>query len=310
MDIQTSSEFVSLISDTTFKYFMKNDITRKWLLEIINKKTGIDLFDYMLVDNESNTGNNVKDYRMDLVFKKEDNVVIVEMNGKNESQSLKGRYYLYRIAGSRFNSGEMYKNTNTKLIMFNNYRNSAFKNLNLANYRLNDRDNNLELEDIEIYEIYLPNYHKMCYDKCDEIEKRLWLFNCNSYEEMRKNKLSEEDKAIIDELERLSMDSDFIHNYDHDKVDEMLNRTILENETRKAREEARKEGLEEGRQEGIKEGIEEGRQEGIREGIEEGSQNKTISIAKNLLNLNISIEDISKSTGLSLEEIEHLKELD
>ena len=43
------------------------------------------------------------------------------------------------------------------------------------------------------------------------------------------------------------------------------------------------------------------------EGMEQGSLSKQKEIAKNLLNLNMSIEDIIKATGMSKEEIENLK---
>ena len=52
-----NKKFVSLVSDTTFKYLFKNNETRYFFEEIILNKTGIDLKDYMLVDNEDNTGN-------------------------------------------------------------------------------------------------------------------------------------------------------------------------------------------------------------------------------------------------------------
>lgn len=47
---------------------------------------------------------------------------------------------------------------------------------------------------------------------------------------------------------------------------------------------------------------------GLREGKEEGIQERNIEIANNLLKLNtVSIEDISKVTGLTIEEINNLK---
>ncbi len=58
---------------------------------------------------------------------------------------------------------------------------------------------------------------------------------------------------------------------------------------------------------GYEEGIEEGRIEGRAEGIEKGSKQKAYEIAKKLLYLNIALEDISKATGLSIEEIEKLR---
>ena len=54
-------------------------------------------------------------------------------------------------------------------------------------------------------------------------------------------------------------------------------------------------------------GYEEGIEEGRIEGIEEGSKQKAYEIAKKLLYLNIALEDISKATGLSEEEIEELR---
>ncbi len=61
-----------------------------------------------------------------------------------------------------------------------------------------------------------------------------------------------------------------------------------------------------GKEEGIKEGIEKGIEQGIEKGIEQGKINKAKDIALNLKNMNMSNEDISKITGLSLEEIKKL----
>jgi predicted transposase/invertase (TIGR01784 family) len=52
----------------------------------------------------------------------------------------------------------------------------------------------------------------------------------------------------------------------------------------------------------------EAREEGIKEGIKEGAINKQIEIAKNLLSMNLSIEQIKEATGLTKEELERLKE--
>ena len=51
------------------------------------------------------------------------------------------------------------------------------------------------------------------------------------------------------------------------------------------------------------------REEGKEEGLKEGEKNKSIEIAKNMLKLNIDINIISQSTGLSVKEIEELKDL-
>jgi predicted transposase/invertase (TIGR01784 family) len=61
--------------------------------------------------------------------------------------------------------------------------------------------------------------------------------------------------------------------------------------------------LETAKFEGRKEGRKEGRQEGLKEGRKEGK----IEVAKTLLSMRLSIEEIERATGLSQEEIENLK---
>ncbi|MBP3765547.1 MAG: hypothetical protein J6G98_00005 [Bacilli bacterium] len=64
----------------------------------------------------------------------------------------------------------------------------------------------------------------------------------------------------------------------------------------------------EAREEGIKEGIKEGIEKGIKEGLEKGVREGKIEIAKNLINMQMDYEDISKATGLSVEELKQIKE--
>ena len=54
------------------------------------------------------------------------------------------------------------------------------------------------------------------------------------------------------------------------------------------------------------EGISQGYTSGINDGISKGKNKKSIEIAKNMLKKNMSIEDISDITGLSIEEINKL----
>ena len=50
------------------------------------------------------------------------------------------------------------------------------------------------------------------------------------------------------------------------------------------------------------------REEGINLGIEKGINSRNTEIAKNLILMNMKVEDISKATGLKIEEINALKE--
>jgi len=62
-------------------------------------------------------------------------------------------------------------------------------------------------------------------------------------------------------------------------------------------------GMREGLQEGIQKGLQKGLQEGLQEGISKGIK----KVALSMLKLNVDINIIQATTGLSLEELEKLK---
>ena len=70
--------------------------------------------------------------------------------------------------------------------------------------------------------------------------------------------------------------------------------------------EGKAEGMEKGKAEGMEKGKAEGMEKGKAEGMEEGMEKGKAEVALNLLKQGISIEVISKSTGLSEREIEKL----
>lgn len=267
--------FIELSSDTTFKYLYKNEKTRKWLNYIIKEKFNIDLSEYKLIDNELNTGNIIKDYRLDLILENKNNIVIIEMN-KDYYDFLdnKNYQYLFRVAGSRFETGEKYTDKLTKLILFNGYKNKKLPSLKTANFVFEEKEVKLKINDIESFEIYLPNYKDMCYDN-NEVDVSLSLFSCDSYDDMRKLTKNPKDIMVIEELERLAMNEEFIFEYDREAVQRKTENSI--------------------------------RSEGLIEGITTGEKNKQIEIAKSMLEEKILIETISKCTGLTIEEINNLK---
>ena len=275
-----NDNFVSLLSDTTFKYLYKNIDTRSWLQTIIKEVFLLDITDYELTDNESNTGNKVKDYRMDLKLVNGKNTIIIEMNKEYyEFIDSKNYQYLYREAGSLYDTGEDYQDRKTKLISFNNYRNKKIPSLKMGSYVFIDPKTKLRIEDIESYEIYLPNYKKVCYDS-SELEVSLSLFSADSFDKMRKLTNNPRDIKIIEELERLAMDEEFKLHYNAEAV------------KRKTENSIKKESY----------------QHGLEDGIEEGSKKEKLEIAQAMLNKKMDIETISEITELSTKEIEKLSE--
>ena len=267
-----NDNFVSLLSDTTFKYLYKNIDTRSWLQTIIKEVFLLDITDYQLTDNESNTGNKVKDYRMDLKLVNGKNTIIIEMNKEYyEFIDSKNYQYLYREAGSLYDIGEDYHNRKTKLISFNNYRNKKIPSLKMGSYVFIDPKTKLRIEDIESYEIYLPNYKKVCYDS-SELEVSLSLFSADSFDKMRKLTNNPRDIKIIEELERLAMDEEFKLHYNAEAVKRKTENSI--------------------------------KKESYRHGLEDGSKQEKLEIAQAMLNERLDMQLISRTTGLSVEEIE------
>ena len=267
-----NDNFVSLLSDTTFKYLYKNIDTRSWLQTIIKEVFLLDITDYELTDNESNTGNKVKDYRMDLKLVNGKNTIIIEMNKEYyEFIDSKNYQYLYREAGSLYDTGEDYQDRKTKLISFNNYRNKKIPSLKMGSYVFIDPKTKLRIEDIESYEIYLPNYKKVCYDS-SELEVSLSLFSADSFDKMRKLTNNPRDIKIIEELERLAMDEEFKLHYNAEAVKRKTENSI--------------------------------KKESYRHGLEDGSKQEKLEIAQAMLNERLDMQLISRTTGLSVEEIE------
>ena len=69
---------------------------------------------------------------------------------------------------------------------------------------------------------------------------------------------------------------------------------------------AKREGIAEGKEIGMKEGMAKGKQEGLAEGMEKGMNQKALEIAKNMLAMGLSAEQVAKATQLSLEIIKNL----
>ena len=68
-----------------------------------------------------------------------------------------------------------------------------------------------------------------------------------------------------------------------------------------------REGLEKGLEKGREEGLEKGREEGREEGLEKGREAATVEIVRNLLQVGMSVEQLSQTTGLSVDKIRSLR---
>ena len=138
---------------------------------------------------------------------------------------------------------------------------------------------------IKIINIYLPNIRKKYYNKeeLNELDKIMLVLNeedNNNLSKLYKGERVMED--YVKDAKRASINDDIVGLYDKELHEELLRNTELYNAEQK----------------GLNKGLKEGKENGIRE-------NK-IETAKNMLKESISIDIISKVTGLTKEEIEKL----
>lgn len=65
-------------------------------------------------------------------------------------------------------------------------------------------------------------------------------------------------------------------------------------------------GWEKGHEKGLEKGLAQGMAQGIVQGLAQGEHKKAVAVAQNLKQMNLSVADIVKATGLTAEEIEKL----
>ena len=276
--------FISLLSDTTFKHLFKIEDYKEFFNVIIKSIIDMDINDFKLHDAELNSGNEKRDYRLDLLLVSDlvDIVISIEMNQfPSEEAKYKNRLYVYALLAKSLNSGEDVKK---KYIIQINFNKEKHPYVSKASYSVMDLDTHKEIKDFKIHEVYLENYKGIRYNGDNKEEMYLSLFTATSYEELREIAGNEKEALkIVDELEKLGIDDELGAVYDNEEMQKRMINT------------ARNWGYDDGKAEGLEEGKKEGKKE------------EKVFIAKNLLKNDISIEVISESTGLSIEKLEELK---
>ena len=277
-----NNNFISILSDTTMKYLMKEERTRNIYLELFSHIIGIDLSNYKIIDNELNSGNKRKDYRLDLLLEEGDIIVNVEINKSMENYTtVKNLTYAFRLAGSRLEQGEKYT---TKEVIQISLNNDKFEHDDtVLEYELMNRKYNLVKNGIKIYDVYLVNYKDICYTGANEDEMLLSMLTAQTDEELKKiTGNSKKGLVIMDEIEKLKLNDEFNAWYNAEKVEEKC------------------------RNSAYSEGYSEGYTKGADNGIIVGKTETKLEIAKLMLSNNESLGKISTYTGLSISELEEI----
>ena len=269
-------------SDKAFKYLFLNEKNKnilKELLEFILKEKidKITLLPTERIENTLKTRNKTVDALVQIKGK----IIGIEMNSIDYS-GLRSRnmaylaniYSSYTERGNEYNEDQLILQINfTYGMMHKKEGNDKEK---IREYYVQDKEGKKYVKNLKIIEINMDYFVNMWYtqDK-KEIEKYKYLIMLDLKEEELK-KLSK-DKVVEEYMEKLNSLN----------KDPIFKKLMTDEEDRKKYENTIKRNAKE-------------------EGINEGIIERNIEITKSMLEENIPIEQISKITGLTKEEIESL----
>ena len=281
--------FYTCRNDRAFKeVFLKPDNSDllKALLEFILK---IKIDKLEIKKTELLSGNvNIKDKRVDAIVHTGNKKIEIEINSQNKDYlHTRSTAYICNIYQSNASVGDTY-NEDTDIIQVNLTWGLGRNNDEMKIYKIMNEKGELYVKNFIIYEINMDYYDKIWYSKNEE--------------EIKKNQY----------MIMLDLDKKELENMPKDKiVDKYITNVTIVNDNPEfqkymSEEEDKKKIQNSLLSEAKEEGISQGYTSGINDGISKGENKKSIEIAKNMLKKNMSIEDISDITGLSIEEINKL----
>ena len=277
--------FYTCRNDRAFKeVFLKpnNSDLLKALLEFILK---IKIDKLEIKKTELLSGNvNIKDKRVDAIVHTGNKKIEIEINSQNKNYlHTRSTAYICNIYQSNASVGDTY-NEDTDIIQVNLTWGLGKNNEEMKIYKIMNEKGELYVKNFIIYEINMDYYDKIWYSKNeDEIKKNQYMIMLDLDKKELKN--MPKDKIVDKYITNVTIVND----------DPEFQKYMSEEEDKKKIQNSL---LSEAKEEGISQGIEQGYTSGINDGIKQ--------TAKSMLNKNMSIEDISDITGLSIEEINKL----
>ena len=279
------AKFYTCRNDRAFKeVFLKPDNSDllKALLEFILK---IKIDKLEIKKTELLSGNvNVKDKRVDAIVHTGNKKIEIEINSQNKDYlHTRSTAYICNIYQSNASVGDTY-NEDTDIIQVNLTWGLGRNNDEMKIYKIMNEKGELYVKNFIIYEINMDYYDKIWYSKNEE--------------EIKKNQY----------MIMLDLDKKELKNMPKDKIVDkyITNVTIVNDDPEFQKYMSEEEDKRKIQNSLLSEAKENGYTSGINDGIFKGENKKSIEIAKNMLKKNMSIEDISDITGLSIEKINKL----
>ena len=269
------SKFYTCKNDRAFKEVFlnpNNSDLLKALLEFILK---IKIDKLEIKKTELLSGNvNIKDKRVDAIVHTGNKKIEIEINSQNKNYlHTRSTAYICNIYQSNANVGDTC-NEDTDIVQVNLTWVLGRNNEEMKIFKIMNEKGEL-----------MDYYDKIWYSKNEE--------------EIKKNQY----------MIMLDLDKKGLENMPKDKIVDkyITNVTIVNDDPEFQKYMSEEEDKRKIQNSLLSEAKENGYTSGINDGISKGKNKKSIEIAKNMLKKNMSIEDISDITGLSIEEINKIK---
>ena len=270
--------FYTCRNDRAFKEVFlnpNNSDLLKALLEFILK---IKIDKLEIKKTELLSGNvNIKDKRVDEIVHTGNKKIEIEINSQNKDYlHTRSTAYICNIYQSNASVGDTY-NEDTDIIQVNLTWGLGRNNEEMKIYKIMNEKGELYVKNFIIYEINMDYYDKIWYSKNeDEIKKNQYMIMLDLDKKELKN--MPKDKIVDKYITNVTIVND----------DPEFQKYMSEEEDKKKIQNSL-----------LSEAKESGYTSGINDGIKQ--------TAKNMLNKNMPLEDISDITGLSIEEINELR---
>ena len=283
-------KFYTCKYDRPFKEIFLKEQNKDILKALLEQVLELKINKIDIKNIERNTGNiKIRRKYLDALLYTDQGKIGIEINSENKDYvKPRNMAFLCDMYASHTLVGQAYTEE-TKIIQINfSYGLKDDKGTRI--YKIQDKENKEFVKNLFIYEINMEYYLKLWYNKNElEVNKYKYFIMLNLKKEDLKE-ISKEDKVVskyMEELVKLNSNPEFREYMSVEEDERKIHNSLLQSSYNS--------GIKEGKIEGIKEG----KIEGIREG--------TIILAKKLLKENIDINIISKTTELSIDELNELK---
>ena len=236
------------------------------------------------------TKNNIyeKGKYLDVLIKIDNLFVNIEVNSHNyNGLSERNFSYIALVYASHIKVGEEYNN-DLDFVQINLTVGLGTKMPEISISKVINKETlKLKVRNLEIYDVNLDKINSRCYNEDDEYNFLKMMTASKEELEFLAEKGDGFMKKIKDEVNRINDENYFANFISVEEDERKIRNTYYAN--------------------GVEEGEARGERRGEKRGEKRGKENDLIETAKNLLNLGISVEDISKGTGLSKQKIASLK---